>query len=126
MVGREFYEKVMSHDEVEWLGVREGRSPGEDEAIICHTRTGIKHAVAVRSILEHPWKELEAVLTGRREARVMTHLTRIVGYYSRVQNWNRSKIAELRDRHAGSYSLPEATASVPGAPAPGGKLAAVA
>lgn len=31
-------------------------------------------------------------------------LTRIVGYYSRVTNWNKSKQGELKDRHAGNYS----------------------
>ena len=126
MQGREFYEKVTSQDGMEWLGVREGRSPGEDEALILHTETGVKHAVGVSSILEHSWEELEAVLTGKREARVMIHLTRIVGYYSRVQNWNRSKLAELRDRHAGAYSLPEAAAPAVRAPAPAAELAAVA
>jgi hypothetical protein len=30
-------------------------------------------------------------------------VTRIVGYYSRVQNWNKSKIGELRDRQEGRY-----------------------
>lgn len=30
-------------------------------------------------------------------------VTRIVGYYSRIQNWNKSKIGELRDRHVGNY-----------------------
>jgi len=32
-------------------------------------------------------------------------LTRIVGYYSRITNWNKSKLGELRDRRAGDYSL---------------------
>ena len=32
-------------------------------------------------------------------------LTRIVGYFSRIDNWNKSKIGELRDRRAGSYVL---------------------
>ncbi len=30
-------------------------------------------------------------------------VTRIVGYYSRVRNWNASKIGELRDRRIGNY-----------------------
>jgi anaerobic ribonucleoside-triphosphate reductase len=30
-------------------------------------------------------------------------VTRIVGYYSRVNNWNKSKIGELRDRQNGQY-----------------------
>ncbi|RKY14128.1 MAG: hypothetical protein DRP63_08840 [Planctomycetota bacterium] len=32
-------------------------------------------------------------------------VTRIVGYYSRVNNWNPSKLAELRDRQRGNYRL---------------------
>ena len=32
-------------------------------------------------------------------------MTRIVGYFSRINNWNSSKLGELRDRHRGSYSL---------------------
>lgn len=32
-------------------------------------------------------------------------MTRIVGYFSRISNWNRSKLGELRDRHRGNYSL---------------------
>lgn len=32
-------------------------------------------------------------------------VTRIVGYFSRISNWNRSKIGELKDRHQGNYSV---------------------
>ena len=32
-------------------------------------------------------------------------ITRIVGYFSRVSNWNKSKLGELSDRHKGNYSL---------------------
>ncbi|MHA1518512.1 MAG: anaerobic ribonucleoside-triphosphate reductase [Alphaproteobacteria bacterium] len=32
-------------------------------------------------------------------------ITRIVGYYSRVDNWNKSKLGELHDRQRGNYSL---------------------
>ena len=40
-------------------------------------------------------------------------LTRIVGYFSRITNWNKSKIGELRDRRAGSYALPVEPAEEP-------------
>ena len=40
-------------------------------------------------------------------------LTRIVGYFSRISNWNKSKIGELRDRRAGSYALPAEPAEEP-------------
>jgi ribonucleoside-triphosphate reductase len=32
-------------------------------------------------------------------------MTRIVGYYSRVNNWNKSKLGELKDRRRGNYRL---------------------
>ena len=33
------------------------------------------------------------------------HMTRIVGYYSKVHNWNPSKVAELKDRQTGQYEI---------------------
>ncbi len=35
------------------------------------------------------------------------NVTRIVGYFSRVNNWNPSKLAELEDRHKGNYQVQE-------------------
>ncbi|MFO8006294.1 MAG: anaerobic ribonucleoside-triphosphate reductase, partial [Candidatus Brocadiia bacterium] len=32
-------------------------------------------------------------------------MTRVVGYFSRVPNWNKSKIGELKDRRKGNYSV---------------------
>jgi len=37
--------------------------------------------------------------------REVTHMSRIVGYYSKTSNWNKSKIGELNDRRRGNYSL---------------------
>ena len=32
-------------------------------------------------------------------------VTRIVGYYSKIINWNKNKIGELKDRHSGNYKV---------------------
>ena len=32
-------------------------------------------------------------------------ISRIVGYFSRIKNWNKSKIGELNDRHRGNYRI---------------------
>jgi ribonucleoside-triphosphate reductase len=32
-------------------------------------------------------------------------ITRIVGYFSRISNWNKSKLGELKDRHRGDYAV---------------------
>jgi hypothetical protein len=101
----EFYQKVDAHKGLTWLGC----SPEAGEVFVEATRLGSKLAVPLHEILDHEWDELEAVLIGKRRSRVLTHITRIVGYYSATHNWNRSKIAELNDRHKKSemYKLPE-------------------
>jgi hypothetical protein len=111
MDGRDFYWHVCDHAELEWLGARESTTPADDEVFVRHHPREAIWAVTVSAILGHGWAELEDVLTGRREPRIMRHIARIVGYYSLVRNWNLSKRAELRDRHRGSYTLPEPVAA---------------
>lgn len=48
---------------------------------------------------------LISVLLGEESEIKLQGITRIVGYYSRVTNWNKSKIGELRDRTDGRYGL---------------------
>jgi len=45
------------------------------------------------------------VFNGDRHDSVLDGITRIVGYYSRTKNWNKSKIGELRDRKGSNYAL---------------------
>jgi len=40
-------------------------------------------------------------------------ITRIVGYFSRVNNWNKSKLGELKDRHRGNYRIAGTPAVAP-------------
>jgi len=112
--GREFYKKVSEHRALEWLGAREGAAPEADEILIANRTTGKKLALRVSAIAEHSWDDLEAALIGGRPLRIMSHLTRIVGYFSQVQNWNKSKLAELADRRKGLYMVAEPAA--PAAP----------
>ncbi len=39
------------------------------------------------------------------QGRDVTHMSRIVGYFSRVDNWNRSKQGELKARQSGNYKF---------------------
>jgi ribonucleoside-triphosphate reductase len=32
-------------------------------------------------------------------------ISRVVGYFSRINNWNKSKTAEFRDRQKGDYRV---------------------
>ena len=54
---------------------------------------------------EDVWPQIVQTLIGTREPKVLSHVTRIVGYYSSVENWNQSKVGELKDRHEGNYSV---------------------
>jgi hypothetical protein len=60
--------------------------------------------VSVDAIVRQPLEGLIRAL----ETGLFTRLhgvTRIVGYYSRINNWNKSKIGELQDTHKGDYSV---------------------
>lgn len=61
--------------------------------------------VSLREVLDQGVDVVLDVCLGRRPPRVLTHMTRIVGYFSTVDNWNRSKLAELADRRRGEYRL---------------------
>ncbi len=50
-------------------------------------------------------QEFLRVIQNDRASIVLHGITRIVGYYSRVNNWNTSKVGELRDRANGRYGL---------------------
>ncbi len=50
-------------------------------------------------------QEFLKVILNDRASIVLNGITRIVGYYSRVNNWNKSKVGELRDRANGRYGL---------------------
>ena len=126
MIGSDFYNTVAKHDGLEWLGCKEGKTPSEDHALIRVIASDAKFSVSVSAIRDNKWEDLEAVLLGKRSPRIMTHITRIVGYYSQLQNWNRSKIAELGDRHKGDYSVPRSTPPIDSASSAGPEAVALA
>ena len=107
MDGREFYQQIDKHPHLEWLGVKDDYEDLGEVVIIADTANDRKYALTGRSILDTDWAQLEAVLTSQREALIMVGVSRIVGYFSRIKNWNRSKVAELRDRQKGDYTPPE-------------------
>jgi hypothetical protein len=57
--------------------------------------------VNTRHLPDTTWDELRPILLGLREPTALHHITRVCGYFSRVENWNPSKVGELADRQAG-------------------------
>ncbi|QII11218.1 hypothetical protein KsCSTR_18390 [Candidatus Kuenenia stuttgartiensis] len=60
--------------------------------------------VEIETILKTPLADLIMALETLEFVKCYG-ITRIVGYYSRVNNWNLSKRSELIDRHKGLYGL---------------------
>lgn len=56
-------------------------------------------------IIKYDWEVLEPVLLFKQEPDNLVHISRVVGYYSRIENWNKSKVGELRDRQKGNYVI---------------------
>lgn len=110
MDARGFYFAVDSHEDLEWLGSKTN-ADGVDCAYVGCPRLGYKTEVEISAIRDNVWETLLDILLGQRTGKIMKHVTRIVGYYSELQNWNPSKIAELHDRHHGEYLVPEAPAT---------------
>ncbi|MFH1821265.1 MAG: hypothetical protein ABH852_02340 [Methanobacteriota archaeon] len=101
----QFYDRIQDHPRLTCNGFVEGKQIDDDYLVIQDSQTGDTFKVLVETILAGEWDTLEQILTGRREALVLEHMTRIVGYFSKVKNWNKSKLGELRDRQAGDYRI---------------------
>lgn len=62
------------------------------------------YEIEVDTIVRTPLKDLILALETGILLR-LSGVTRIVGYYSKVHNWNKSKLGELQDRHKGNYGV---------------------
>ena len=100
-----FFDRVEQDERLSGLGVVKADEPQKDHIVIEDSRTGYRTQLPVSAVMQHDWPTLRSVILGEREPNVLNHMTRIVGYYSRIENWNKSKIGELQDRKAGSYIL---------------------
>ena len=101
----QFYDKIEAHPELQGLGVDSACKDHQPGVIIKQTKTGLMTRIPVAAIEAAEWSVLEDVLMGKREPQVLQHMTRVVGYFSRVENWNKSKVGELKDRQKGNYSV---------------------
>ena len=108
MTGTEFYDAVDAHPELELVGIRKDAETGAVAVLVRHPPTKALYAVEPEAVTANDWAVFEEVLTGKRDAKVLGHMTRIVGYYSQVENWNKSKLGELEARRAAAeFYLPE-------------------
>ena len=95
----DFVEKVEGSERFEVVGT------DKDDSVLVLSDTTKKDGiygryieVGVEEILTAPLKDIWDVIANNRKKIVLEGITRIVGYYSRTHNWNKSKVGELRDR----------------------------
>lgn len=95
---------IEGHEFLEIDGDISGNTPQEHSLKIINHKLEAAFSVSLDAVIRQDLDHVVAAL----ETGISTHLhgvTRIVGYYSRVSNWNKSKIGELHDRHLGRYSV---------------------
>ena len=102
----DFFDAVETHPELVGEGIDrpEKKTPG---CIVRHIKSGLSTRLPLEAVEKSEWDVIEEVLTCKREPVALQRMTRVVGYFSRIDNWNKSKLGELKDRHAGTYGLPE-------------------
>lgn len=102
----DFFDRVEKHPELEGVGLDacQDNRPG---VLVRHRPSQLTTRLPVDAVEAADWGPLEDVLVGKREPVALQHMTRVVGYFSRVENWNKSKIGELTDRQTGCYALRE-------------------
>jgi hypothetical protein len=98
-----FFTAVESHPSLRGVSIESDADDGQ--LAVEHTDSKLVTVLPVGAIEKADWPLLEEILIGRREPSVLYHMTRVVGYYSRVENWNQSKLGELADRHRGEYAV---------------------
>lgn len=95
---------IEGHEFLEIDGDISGNTPQEHALKIINHKLEAAFSISIDAVirqdLEHVVSALETGISTRLHG-----VTRIVGYYSRVSNWNKSKIGELNDRHLGRYSV---------------------
>ncbi len=100
----ELYDGVCIHKE---LNFHMSDTPGA--VYIKHGPTHAFWEVFPADLRDEPWELMERIFCGRAPWVALRHVTRIVGYYSSLDNWNLSKLGELADRRkaVGHYGVPE-------------------
>ena len=76
----------------------------KDCFIVANSKLKESYACTFKAVCEQNWLDIARVLHGG-EAEVLEGRTRIVGYFSKVKNWNKGKLGELKDRQGGKYTI---------------------
>lgn len=101
----EFFWHVEDEPGLRGIDLRTTDTPEDDMVVVEDLQSGYKTTFTVPVILESDWPTLLDLALGKKDIAPLYHVTRIVGYYSRIENWNKSKLGELADRRRGNYAV---------------------
>lgn len=94
-----FFENVERDNNLIGVGVT-------DVSVLVSNKTNkVTFNIPFSTVNESSWETLEEILSGKREPTVLHHISRIVGYFSTVDNWNASKKQEFSARQRGQYNV---------------------
>lgn len=93
----EFDERIAAHPDLEI----DGEENGEIKVLNHDSKSAFN--VPLKTIMQTPTRDLVKALDEGVFERRVYGVTRIVGYYSRINNWNKSKVSELEARSKGNY-----------------------
>jgi hypothetical protein len=98
MSGQDFLKMIEGSQNLELV------KESEASYFVINNETEKKYEIKKDSISKADWENINSVLAGR-EPIILDGITRIVGYFSKVSNWNKSKLGELKDRRDGNYKV---------------------
>jgi len=94
---KEFYIKM---DELDYLD----KYLTKDGLMVIHKDLDKGVLIKYKDILNLEWDELYGRVHGEQPLHTMT---RVIGYYAKIENFNPSKVRERGDRMKGNYTLAE-------------------
>ena len=93
----DFFHKVNDNDRLEGAGIDTANM------LVKVYADGVPVVIGVDFIERSEWGAVEGTLL--KQGAPLSQMSRVVGYYSKIEDWNQSKIGELKDRQKGNYEI---------------------
>ena len=100
-----FCNKIESSDVFDGVGMEINCGGEVANLIILSKASGSEVKLPINVVEQLDWDALSEIMLGTREPIALQHMSRVVGYFSVISNWNPSKVGELIDRHKGTYAF---------------------
>jgi hypothetical protein len=92
----DFYDWVKDRLDLEGVGIV---ITGKPAVVVRNVKTESFFRIPVGEIAKGDWENIGAILEGRHKDEALYRMLWMVGYFSWIENWNKSKLGELRDSH---------------------------